>query len=175
MADEQQSELRSPKPESQPAPTADPTIVQSLVFPRYVVAEVYRRIESKLGLKGIRNDVDIAWMVQRRLPVDVIEVLMLHGMSEKEIYRLIVSRRSLAAHRERLEPLTCEESDRVMRITRLTSLAEWVFGDEAVAARWLRHPFRQDKLRTPLDFLQTEAGAWLVEGELVGIAEGVYV
>ena len=175
MANEQQPELPNPEPESQPATTVEPTVTQSLVFPRYVVTEVYRRIERKLGLKGIRSDENIAWMVQRCLPVRAIEALMLHGMSEKEIYRLIVSRRSLSAHRERHEPLTCEESDRAMRIARLTSLAEWVLGDDVTASRWLRDSFRRDPLHTPLDFLQTEAGAWIIEGELVGIAEGMCV
>lgn len=159
----------------QPTSPAGPTLTQSLVFSRSVVAEVYRRIERRLGLEGIRSDDDIAWTVQRRLPVSAIEALKWHGMSEKEIYRLIVSRRSLAAHREKNDPLTCEESDRAMRIARLTSFAEWVFGDDVTAGRWLRHLFRQDRFHTPLDFLQTEAGAWIIEGELVGIAGGVCV
>lgn len=173
MAKEQQNAL--PGPAMQPTSPVDPTLTQSLVFPRYVVAEVYRRVEHKLGLKGIRSEDDIAWAVQRRLPTSTIEALELHGMAEKEIYRLIVSRRSLAAHREKHEPLTWDESDRAMRIARLTSLAEWVFGDDVMAGRWLRHSFRLDQFHTPLDFLQTEAGAWIIEGELVGIAEGVYV
>lgn len=175
MTDEQQCELPGAETASKPAPVETPTIIQTLIFPRYVVAEVYRRVEQKLGLKALRNDEDIAWAVQRRLPLTAIESLMLHGVSEKEIHWLILSRRSLTTHRERHEPLTCDESDRAMRIARLISLAEWVFGDDVVAAQWLRSSFKLDQLRTPLEFLQTEAGAWLVEGELVGIAEGVYV
>jgi putative toxin-antitoxin system antitoxin component (TIGR02293 family) len=175
MADEQQHESPTSGASSHTSSAEDPTIIQSLIFPRYVVAEVYQRIERKLGLEGLRSDKDIAWAVQRCLPVRSIEALILHGMSEKEIHRLILSRRSLTAHRERHEPLTCEESDRAMRIVRLTSLAEWVFGNDVTAGRWLRHPFRLDRLHTPLDFLQTEAGAWLIEAELVGIAEGICV
>jgi putative toxin-antitoxin system antitoxin component (TIGR02293 family) len=175
MANEQQHELPNPETLSQPVLTEDATFAQSLVFPRYVVAEVYRRIERKLGLKGIASDDDIAWMVQRCLPVSVIDALTLHGISEKELYRLIVSRRSLATHREKHEPLTCDESDRAMRIVRLISLAEWIFGDDVKAGRWLRHPLGKEEPRTPLDFLQTEAGAWIIEAKLIRFAEGIVI
>lgn len=175
MNDKQQRESPGAGTSSETVPAEDPTITQSPLFPRYVVADMYRRIERKLGMKGLRNDEDIAWAVQRRLPVTAIEALMLHGMSEKEIHRLILSRRSLSAHRERHQPLTCDESDRVMRIVRLTSLAEWVFGNDVSASRWLRHSFSKDEPRTPLDFLQTEAGAWIIEAKLVRIAEGFYI
>jgi putative toxin-antitoxin system antitoxin component (TIGR02293 family) len=147
---ENEKELESPESD----PTEAPAISPALLFPRYVVTEVYRRIEHKLGLQGIRSDDDLAWRVQRRLPVSTTDALTLHGMSEREIHRLIVPRRCLAAHREKDELLTCEESDRAMRIVRFTSLAEWVFGDDVKAGRWLRHPFRKHEPGTPLDFLR---------------------
>lgn len=174
MANEEEPETPNPSASAEP-PASDRTVEQQLVCPGYVVAEVYRRIERKLGLEGIRSDEDIAWIVQRRLPVRAIEALTLHGMSEREVYRLIVSRRSLAAHREKHEPLTCEESDRTMRIVRLTSLAEWVFGNDVAAGRWLRQPLSKEEPRTRLDFLRTEAGAWIIEVKLVQLAEGIFI
>lgn len=81
MTDEQQRESPGSGTSRQTAPAEAPAIFQSLVFPRYVVAEVYRRIENKLGLQGLRNDEDIAWVVQRRLPVTAINALTLHGIS----------------------------------------------------------------------------------------------
>jgi len=58
MANEQHDALLGTTMPSQPEEA--PTFSQSLVFPRYVVAEVYRRIERKLGLEGIRSDDDIS-------------------------------------------------------------------------------------------------------------------
>jgi len=62
-----------------------------------------------------------------------------------------------------------------MRIVRLTSLTEWVFGDDVKAGRWFRHPLGRDEPRTPLDLLQTEAGAWIIEAKLIRLAEGIYI
>ena len=56
-----------------------------------------------------------------------------------------------------------EESDKVVRIARITALAEKVFGNEEKAFRWLRKPKRRFASRTPLEVLATEAGAQLVE------------
>lgn len=78
MTDEQQRESPGAQTPSQPALVEAPTITQTLIFPRYVVAEVYRRMEQRLGLKPLRNDEDIAWAVQRRLPLTAIESMMLH-------------------------------------------------------------------------------------------------
>lgn len=47
--------------------------------------------DRKLGPKGLRNDEDIAWVVQRRLPVPAIEALILWDV-QKQIHRLILSR-----------------------------------------------------------------------------------
>lgn len=143
VTDERQRESPSTVAYRQTASTEGPTLIEKLVFPRYVVAEVYRRMERKLDLKGIRTDEDIGWAVWRRLPVTAIEGLTLHGMAEKEVYRLIVSRRALAAHREKHEPLTCEESDRAMRIVGLISMAEWAFDDDVAAGQWLRDPLKK--------------------------------
>jgi DNA-binding winged helix-turn-helix (wHTH) protein len=84
-------------------------------------------------------------------------------MSDEEIYRLIVPRRTLAHRRIRHESLTQDESDRAVRIARITSQAEEVFGDDAKAARWLRKPKIRFEGRVPLELLRTEAGSRIVE------------
>jgi DNA-binding winged helix-turn-helix (wHTH) protein len=84
-------------------------------------------------------------------------------MSDEEIYRLIVPRRTLAHRRIRHESLTHDESDRAVRIARITSQAEEVFGDDAKAARWLRKPKIRFEGRVPLELLRTEAGSRIVE------------
>lgn len=79
MENEQEHESADPGETSETAPERGASFSPSLMFPRYVVTEVYRRIQLKLGLSGIRSDDDLAWTVQRRLPVSAIDNLTLHA------------------------------------------------------------------------------------------------
>jgi putative toxin-antitoxin system antitoxin component (TIGR02293 family) len=135
-------------------------------------AMLYRRVETKLGVNPLRSDRDLARLVEQRLPLTSVESLSKHGMSDEEIYRLIVPRRTLVHRKTRREPLTHEESDRAVRIARIASLAEEVLGDDTKAARWLRKPKSRFDGRTPFDLLATEAGARLVEEMLLQLDYG---
>jgi len=135
-------------------------------------AMFYRRIESKLGITPLRSDRDLARLVDERLPLASVESLSHHGMSDDEIYSFIVPRRTLVHRRTRREPLTHDESDRAVRIARITSLAEEVFGEDAKASRWLRKPKSRFEGRSPLEMLRTEAGARLVEEMLLQLDYG---
>ena len=135
-------------------------------------AMFYRRIEIKLGVTPLRSDRDLARLVDDRLPLTSVESLSHHGMSDEEIYRLIVPRRTLVHRKTRHESLTHDESDRAVRIARITSLAEEVFGDDAKASRWLRKAKTRFEGRSPLEMLRTEAGARLVEEMLLQLDYG---
>jgi putative toxin-antitoxin system antitoxin component (TIGR02293 family) len=65
--------------------------------------------------------------------------------------------------KERKEPLTVEESDRLVRLARVQALAEDVFGDVVKANRWLRERLGILSGRAPLELAQTAAGARVVE------------
>jgi putative toxin-antitoxin system antitoxin component (TIGR02293 family) len=130
-------------------------------------AMLYRRVEIKLGISPLRSDRDLARLVEQRLPLSSVDSLSAHGISDEEIYNYIVPRRTLVHRKSRHESLTHEESDRAVRIARITSQAEEVFGDDAKAARWLRKPKAHFEGRTPLELLRTDAGARLVE-EMLG-------
>jgi putative toxin-antitoxin system antitoxin component (TIGR02293 family) len=134
---------------------------------------LYQRIETKLGVEPLRSDHDLVTLVERRLPVRALTSLTKHGIVEQEIYALVLPRRTLTHRRAKHQLLTREESDRVVRLARITALAEQVFGDEAKASRWLRQPKRRFGLSTPLDLLATEAGARLVEEMLYQIDDGM--
>lgn len=136
------------------------------------VAMFFRRIEEKLGVSALRSDLDLARLVDARLPLTSIESLSSHGMSDEEIYSFILPRRTLAHRKSRSEALTHDESDRAVRIARITSLAEEVFGEDAKAGRWLRKPKSRFDGRTPLEMLRTEAGARLVEEMLIQLDYG---
>ena len=142
------------------------------VRPKREPAAFYRRIEVKLGVAPVRSDRDLARLVDDRLPLTSVESLSHHGMSDEEIYSFIVPRRTLVHRKTRREPLTHDESDRAVRIARITSLAEEVFGDDAKASRWLRKAKTRFGGRSPLEVLRTEAGARLVEEMLLQLDYG---
>ena len=134
---------------------------------------LWRRIEARLGAGPVRSDLDLARLVEARLPVQATTALLAHGLRDNELYALVLPRRTLAHRRARAEPLTAEESDRLVRVARLTALAETVFGEPERAWRWLRKPKHGQSGRAPLDQLATEAGARLVEDSLQRIDHGI--
>ena len=62
-----------------------------------------------------------------------------------------------------LTPYSIEESDRVVRLTRIQALVEDLFGDVQRANRWLREPLGILDGKSPLEVTRTEAGARLIE------------
>jgi putative toxin-antitoxin system antitoxin component (TIGR02293 family) len=102
-----------------------------------------------------------------------LEELRLHGFSNDEIYKIVGSRRTLARRKERNETLTGVESDRALRLERVSMMADRVFGDHEKAQRWLRKRSRVLN-ETPIDLLQSETGATLVEEELHRIDYGIF-
>jgi putative toxin-antitoxin system antitoxin component (TIGR02293 family) len=133
---------------------------------------LYRRMEKKLGVAPLRSDRDLARLVEGRLPLSSLEALSGHGMSDEEIYTFIVPRRTLVHRKSRKEALSPEESDRAVRIARITALAEELFGEDDKAARWLRKPKSRFDGRAPMELLKTDAGARLVEEMLLQLQYG---
>ncbi len=86
---------------------------------------------------------------------------------------LHLPRRTLA-RRKRDSRLRPDESDRLLRLGRIASLAEEVLGSSDKAARWLRRPNRALGGDIPLNRLDTDLGARDVEALLLRIAHGVY-
>jgi putative toxin-antitoxin system antitoxin component (TIGR02293 family) len=137
-------------------------------------AAFYSRMSGKLGVPRIRSDKDLASLVERQLPVAAIQALIRGGLSDAEAYELIVPRRTLAHRVARHQPLSREESDKAVRVARLASTAEQVFGEPERAWRWLRKPKGRFDGRTPLEMLATEAGARLVEEMITQIDQGIF-
>jgi putative toxin-antitoxin system antitoxin component (TIGR02293 family) len=135
--------------------------------------DLLKRVQKILGVHRLRTDQDLVRLVEEGLGTNAIEELRRSGLTDDEIYSLIVPRRTLTHRRARREALSREESDRAVRLARLAALAEHVFGDSERAWRWLRAPKRQFEARSPLQFMATEAGAHLVEELLHRIDEGM--
>lgn len=96
------------------------------------------------------------------------------GLSQSEVYSLVIPQRTLKHRRIRKENLNRKESDRAIRTARILALAQRVLGSAERALRWMRESKRRFAGRTPLDLCVTGAGAQLVEEMLIQIDEGMF-
>jgi putative toxin-antitoxin system antitoxin component (TIGR02293 family) len=137
-------------------------------------SSLLKRVQEMLDVHHrLRSDEDLVKVVEDRLGTGAIEGLRRSGLTDDEIYSLIIPRRTLTHRRARREALSREESDRAVRLARLVALGERVFGDSERAWHWLRAAKRQFHGRSPLQLTATEAGARLVEELLYRIDEGM--
>jgi len=96
------------------------------------------------------------------------------GFSMEELYRFVAPRRTLSRRISNAEPLTMQENDSALRVVRVMELAERVLGEKERAQRWLRKPNRTIGGIVPLDLLESESGAILIEQTLHQIDHGIY-
>jgi putative toxin-antitoxin system antitoxin component (TIGR02293 family) len=87
--------------------------------------------------------------------------------------KLAISRSTLQ-RRKAAGRLSPNESDKVMRFSRLLEHATNVFGDVNKARVWLKFPQRGLGGAVPLDYAETEVGAREVDNLLGRIDYGVY-
>lgn len=108
-----------------------------------------------------------------RVKTAFVKQLLQQGYSEAEIHRLVIAKRTLARRSAAKEPLTVEETDKALRLDRIATLAERVFGEREKAHRWLRKPKQQLAGETPISYLASESGARIVEEMLYRIDHGM--
>jgi putative toxin-antitoxin system antitoxin component (TIGR02293 family) len=92
---------------------------------------------------------------------------------EKLAAKLCISRSTLQ-RRKAAGRLTPDESDKVIRYSRLVRQAADFFGDIEKARAWLKHPQYGLGGAVPLDYARTETGAREVENLLGRMKYGVY-
>lgn len=136
---------------------------------------VNAQIGEWLGLQSPATEGEILRIVEGRLAPSVIKRLNALGLERSEIDRIVIPSRTIQHRRSRREKLTVEESDRVLRVIRVLSLAESIYGSRDRALDWLRKPHPRLDGRTPLSLLTTDAGSRIVEELLVQIDEGMFV
>ena len=85
-----------------------------------------------------------------------------------------MARRTLAHRKEKRQPLSPEQSDRLARLVRVADCAEEALGNRDKAGRWLRKPNRSFQGRRPIELLRSDIGARMVERALGRIEHGVY-
>jgi putative toxin-antitoxin system antitoxin component (TIGR02293 family) len=94
--------------------------------------------------------------------------------SREELHETVAPERTLARRVAKHEPLTVAETDRAIRLARVTAETERVFADPGKAARWLRRPNGALGGQTPLSLLKSEAGARAIDEILIRIDHGLY-
>jgi putative toxin-antitoxin system antitoxin component (TIGR02293 family) len=132
------------------------------------------QIGDWLGLRAPATESDILRLVEGRLGASVIKRLSALGLERSEIDEAVIPSRTLQHRRSRREKLTMEESDRVLRIIRVLSSAEAIYGSRERALAWLRKPQARLEGRSPLSLLKTDTGSRIVEETLIQIDEGIY-
>jgi putative toxin-antitoxin system antitoxin component (TIGR02293 family) len=133
------------------------------------------RIGDWLGLQSPATEGEILRIVEGRLSPSVIKRLSTLGLERSEIDEVVIPSRTLQHRRSRREKLTVEESDRVLRVIRVLSLTESIYGSRERALNWLRKPHARLDGRTPLSLLKTDTGSRIVEELLIQIDEGMFV
>ena len=136
---------------------------------------LHQQIGEWLGVRAPRTEQQVLDLIERQLPTSAIDRLLALGVTRSEVDALVIPLRTLQHRRSRREKLTVEESDRVLRVLRLLSQAESVYGSRERALAWLRRPHPRLHDRPPLEMLKTGTGSHIVEQLLVQIDEGMFV
>ena len=136
------------------------------------VISLLKRLEEMLDVEPLASERDLARLVEARLPTKALDALRTAGYTDEEIYAFVLPRRTFSHRVARRERLTLDESDRIVRMLRVTALGESIFGEPERFWSWLRAPKRRFDGRAPVSLLATAAGTRVVEDLLGAIDEG---
>lgn len=123
----------------------------------------------------VDSELELAEMIHAGLPVGAVDAVIESGLIDlNELYALVVPRRTLAHRKERQGTLSPEQSDRLARLVRVFARAEEALGEREKATRWMRKANRTLGGKRPIDLLESDVGARMVERILGRIEYGVY-
>ncbi len=113
--------------------------------------------------------------IERGVPLAALDDFATYSaIPARDLVNAVIPPRTLKHRRQRKEPLSPEESDRLARVAKMYELAVKVYGNREDGRGWLLHPTDRFEGRTPLSLLKTEAGERSVEEFLYQIDEGVF-
>jgi len=137
--------------------------------------DVAERLGGKRVLKrDVDTDFDLVDAIEDGLPVSAVDAVIGDGpVTADEIYELVIPRRTLAHRKSKGQRLTAEQSDRLTRVVGMAARAEEAIGDPGKAARWLRKPNSALQGKRPLDLLESDVGARIVDRVLGRIEHGL--
>ena len=132
-------------------------------------------LEKKTHVAKAKHPTELIRQIQKGLRFSELETLQnsVDLPFEQLAAKLSISRSTLQ-RRKAAGRLSPDESDRVMRYSRLLHQATDFFGDIEKARAWLKHPQYGLGGAVPLDYATTETGAREVENLLGRMKYGVY-
>ncbi len=124
---------------------------------------------SSVLKRTVQSESDLIAAVKDGLPTASVEH-MVRGelLSKEEVYTFIAPKRTYQLRKQQRKALTAAESEKTARLARIFALAIEAFQNGDKAATWLRRPSRVLG-RVPIELLDSEMGARLVEDELLRI------
>lgn len=137
------------------------------------MSAVTHEISDWLG-EQVEDELDLAKVVRRGLPLSVSGNFLSHGLTNEEFHNIVIPARTFKHRKAKVMPLSMEESDKALRAARVLAYAERTFGSRDKALAWMRKPKKRFEGESPMRMLQTEAGARLVEEMLVQVDEGMF-
>jgi putative toxin-antitoxin system antitoxin component (TIGR02293 family) len=138
-------------------------------FPR----STHERMGKLLG-NAIASEQDLVKMVNKGLPASA-----LRRMSETMDLdlSLVGPETTMRRRLQEKQKLTTDESERLVRIARITALAQALFEDPIAANRWLSTPasfLTDSESISPLQLATTDSGARVVESLMLQTAHGIF-
>jgi putative toxin-antitoxin system antitoxin component (TIGR02293 family) len=132
-------------------------------------------LEKKIATGKAVHPTELIHRIQKGLRFSELKTLQdtLDLPFEKLAAKLCISRSTLQ-RRKAAGRLSPDESDKVIRYSRLVRQAADFFGDIGKARAWLKHPQYGLGGAVPLDYARTETGAREVEDLLGRMKYGVY-
>ncbi len=132
-------------------------------------------VEKKTHSAKAKHPSELIRKIQKGLRFSELETLQnsIALPFEQLAAKLSISRSTLQ-RRKAAGRLSPDESDKVIRYSRLVQQAADFFGDIEKARAWLKHPQYGLGGAVPLDYARTEAGAREVENLLGRMKYGVY-
>jgi putative toxin-antitoxin system antitoxin component (TIGR02293 family) len=126
--------------------------------------------------KTVKKPDELAQLVREGLPAGSISALGQRLRLGNVVLsrKLGIPQRTLTRRLSRRSVLTAAESDRTVRMARVYANAVEMLGDQEKAIQWLNTQNRALGGERPLDQLDTDVGAQMVEDILRRIAYGVY-
>jgi putative toxin-antitoxin system antitoxin component (TIGR02293 family) len=113
-------------------------------------------------------------LIRQGFPLELLEGLA--DLSEIDLDELVefgvIPRRTLS-HSRQNQQFSPAQSDRAVRFFRILQRAKDTFGAKDSALEWLKRPTRPLNGHTPIELLDTEAGARMIEDLLTRIDHGI--
>ena len=130
------------------------------------------------------TELEIPLMTSLRIDLETVEAgvpvatmarfVAASGMQLKDVYEVVIPARTLKHRKARKEPLTSDESDKLVRLIRVYDQALRVLGEREKVLYWLSEPKKRFEERTPIQMLRTDLGGRMVEEMLGQIYYGMF-